>query len=68
MENKRVSYTPAQKRAIMNYRARNVDKIRNANKAYYEKLKLDPNFIVNKNEKAKLYYYNKKLMKQNPLM
>lgn len=64
MENNRITYTPAQKRAIMAYRAKNQDKVRNLNKSYYEKNKLDPQYIIDKNEKARIYYYNKKQLQQ----
>ncbi len=67
MEDKRVSYTAAQKRAIMNYRARNPEQTRCSNKEYYERSKLNPDFVANKNAKAKIYYYTKKLLIQKPI-
>jgi len=51
-----VSYTAAQKKAIMTYRSKNKDYIQQQNKLYYEKQKLDPDFMFRKRETAKLYY------------
>ena len=60
---KRPTYTAAQKRAIQNYRNRDRERTRITNKTYYEKSKVDPNFVLNRNEKAKCYYHKRKLMK-----
>ena len=55
------SYTDAQKRATLKYRANNKDKVNDQRKKYYnDKKESDPGFLEYKRTKAREYYKNKK--------
>lgn len=59
------TYSESQKRATQKYRDNNKDKVNQQRKQYYlNRKEKDPNFLVYKRNKAKLYYYKKKLLKQ----
>lgn len=58
------TYTPAQKRAIDNYRSKNKDKIHTLNKKYYEKIKENPEFLESRRKYAREYYYRKKFNRE----
>lgn len=61
MDNKQTKIE-AQKIASKKYREKNREKINLQRKIYYQKRKeSDPNFLIYKREKARLYYRNKKL-------
>ena len=61
MDNKQTKIE-AQKIASKKYREKNREKINLQRKIYYQKRKEnDPNFLIYKREKARLYYRNKKL-------
>lgn len=65
-ENKKSSYTEAQKRATKKYRENNKEKVNLQRKKYYQNRKeKDPNFLLYKRQKAKEYYNKKKQLKKN---
>lgn len=54
------SYSQAQKKANLKYKANNKDKCNQLAKKYYDQKKDDPAYIQKKRESAKRYYQKKK--------
>ena len=48
------TYSPAQKKAIQNYREKNPDSNKNNAKAYYDKMKNDPEWKAKFNERCRI--------------
>jgi putative sterol carrier protein len=61
------SYSQAQKKANLKYKANNKEKCNQLAKKYYDKKKDDPEYIQKKRESAKKYYLKRKelLLKAN---
>ena len=61
------TYTESQKKAIMNYRENNPNKNKDNAKAYYNKMKEDPEWRAKKFERSRInnkkYYEKKKLLR-----
>ena len=56
------SYSQAQKKANLKYKANNKEKCNLLAKKYYDQKKDDPVYIQKKRESAKRYYLKKKLL------
>ena len=54
------SYSQAQKKANLKYKANNKEKCNKLAKKYYDQKKDDPEYIQKKRESAKRYYQKKK--------
>ena len=62
----KTGYTDSQKKAIMNYREKNPNKYRDNSKAYYNKMKEDPEWRAKKFERSRINnkkYYEKRKQK-----
>lgn len=67
MEDKKSTYTEAQKKATKKYRENNKDKVKEQRKTYYQKRKdRDPGFLEYKRLNARKYYLKKKGLKTIP--
>ena len=65
------TYTDTQKRAIMNYREKNPNKNRDNAKAYYNKMKENPEWRLQFNERMRLNARKRKeikLLKENEII
>ena len=61
MEDKKSTYTEAQKKATKKYRENNKDKVKEQRKTYYQRRKdRDPGFLEYKRLNARKYYNRKK--------
>ena len=54
------SYSQAQKKANLKYKANNIERCNQLAKKYYDQKKNDPDYIQKKRESAKKYYQKKK--------
>ncbi len=67
MEDKKSTYTEAQKKATKKYRENNKDKVKEQRKSYYQRRKdRDPGFLEYKRLNARKYYLKKKGLKTIP--
>ena len=65
------TYTDSQMKAIMNYREKNTNKNRDNAKAYYNKMKEDPEWKAKFNERMKMNARKRKeikLLKENEII